>query len=128
MKWPFHGPGEFSRQGAVSQRHQCSSPALVSAPEYKTFLCVAALLSIVFVIPKTSAMRRKLAKPPATCAYGTARSGDEPRVVQCMRAHEPGRGRLEPNSAQAIAISLRELATAVSAGRIAILSSIYSSG
>lgn len=95
MKWPFHGPGEFPRQAAVPQRHPpMQQPGSVVSPaEYWTFLCVAALLAIVFVIPKTSATRRKLAKPPATGAYGTTRSSDEPRVVQYSRAHEPGRRR-----------------------------------
>ena len=66
---------------------------VVSPAEYWTFLCAVALLATVFVIPKSSATRSKLAKPPATGAYGTTRSSDEPRVVQYTRAHEPGRGR-----------------------------------
>ena len=95
MKWPFHGPGEFPRQGAVPQRHPpMQQPGTVVSPaEYWTFLCAVALLATVFVIPKSSATRSKLAKPPATGAYGTTRSSDEPRVVQYTRAHEPGRGR-----------------------------------
>jgi membrane protein len=66
---------------------------VVSPAEYWTFLCAAALLAVAFSIPKGSNGRGLFARRPATGAFRTTRSSDEPQVVQHRRAHEPGRGR-----------------------------------
>jgi hypothetical protein len=66
---------------------------VVSSEEYWTFLCAAAVLAVALAMPKTFNLRSKLAKRPASGAFGTTRSSDEPRVVQHKRAHESGRGR-----------------------------------
>lgn len=55
------------------------------------FLCAAALLVIAFLLPRSVA-ESGLARP-ATGAFGTRRSNDEPRAVQHKRAQEPKRGR-----------------------------------
>jgi membrane protein len=95
LKLPFHALGEFSRRRAPQRRvtPRQQSGAVVSPAEYWTFLCAAGLLAIAVAMPKTPDGRGKLAKRPASGAFGTTRSTDEPQVVQHKRAHEPGRGR-----------------------------------
>ncbi len=68
-------------------------PAAVSPAEYWTFLCAAALLAIAFAVPRNLGDRGKLRGRPATGAFGTASSSDEPTGVQYARAQEAGRGR-----------------------------------
>jgi membrane protein len=66
---------------------------VVSPAEYWTFLCATAVVAVALAMPKTFNLSSKLAKRPASGAFGTPRSSDEPRVVQHKRAHERGRGR-----------------------------------
>jgi membrane protein len=60
-----------------------------------SLLCSAVLVGIVLAseMAPASRGRRSIARRPATGAFGTTRSSDEPRFVQHERAHEPGRGR-----------------------------------
>ena len=95
LKLPSYALSEFSRRRASPRRvvPMQQDGTAVSSAEYWTFLCAAAILAVVLAMPKTSNGRGKRAKRPATGAFGTRRSSDEPRVVQHTRAHEPGRGR-----------------------------------
>ena len=65
----------------------------VSPSEYWTFLCAAALLAITFAVPRNFGGGGKLSRRPATGAFGTTRSSDEPTGVHYARAQELGRGR-----------------------------------
>jgi membrane protein len=64
----------------------------LSAAEYWAYLCAAALL-VVATVGRPRPLPRKLSQRPATGAFGTSRSADEPQLVQHARAQEPGRGR-----------------------------------
>ena len=96
MKLPFHAFRDFSlrrappRRAVPMQQHG----TVVSPAEYWAFLCAAAILAVVFAMPMWwSDGRGRRAARPATGAFGSRRSSDEPQVVQHRRAHEPGRGR-----------------------------------
>lgn len=68
-------------------------PALSQA-EYWAFLGATGLVALAILVPRTSlpvsGARRSR---PATGAFGTHRSRDEPRAVQHARARQPGHGR-----------------------------------
>jgi membrane protein len=52
---------------------------------------VTALLAFTFASPR--GWKKKAIGRPATGAFGTTRSSDQPRALQHKRAYEPGRGR-----------------------------------
>jgi len=83
-----HSTARPARSGTVRYEER---PAALSPAEYWVFLCAAALLVIAFLLPRSVA-ESGLARP-ATGAFGTRRSNDEPRAVQHKRAQEPKRGR-----------------------------------
>ena len=58
-------------------------------------VCWAVLVGVMVAgeIARLYDVKNPLARRPATGAFGTSRSSDEPRAVQRARAHEPGRGR-----------------------------------
>jgi membrane protein len=93
MAFPLSRRGSRGRAAPrrVAPMHQPATA--VSPAEYWTFLCAAAVLAVALAMPKTLNLTSKLAKRPASGAFGTTRGSDEPRVVQHKRAHEPGRGR-----------------------------------
>jgi signal transduction histidine kinase len=57
------------------------------------FWAVLVGLMVVGEIARLYDVKKPLVRRPATGAFGTSRSSDEPRTVQHARAHEPGRGR-----------------------------------
>ena len=80
-----------------SERHVRKSPwahqpPVLSPVEYWSFLCAATLLAIMFTLPRSQNLKGDETRP-ATGAFGTARSSDEPSIVQHTRAREVGRGR-----------------------------------
>jgi membrane protein len=79
------------RQVAVRTGAKGNRAPPLSAVEYWSFLCGAALLAVLFLRSNRS---RSNGKPQnGSGAFGTTRSSDEPRAVQHERAREPGRGR-----------------------------------
>ena len=94
MKWLFnnlskgHWRYELTRRPMLAQ-----APNAVSPAEYWAFLCAAAFFAFAFAGPKAAWGRSKFKGRPATGAFGTTRSSDEPQAVQHKRAQEPGRGR-----------------------------------
>jgi hypothetical protein len=94
LKLPLHDFANFSQQRVHARKvAPVENGTAVSPAEYWTFLCTAALLAILLATSKATNGRGQDANWPATGAFGTTRSSDEPRVVQTARAHEPGRGR-----------------------------------
>lgn len=82
-------------QGTEKERLRRANPPAsrptVSRTEYWSFLAATGLLALFFQRP--IAAKEQLGKNPASGAFGTTRSTDEPYAVQHKRAHEPGRGR-----------------------------------
>jgi membrane protein len=79
--------------GAARNRAEAHSSASPLAPW--PLLCSAVLVGIMLASGSGRAYRgrRSITRRPATGAFGTTRSSDEPRLMQHERAHEPGRGR-----------------------------------
>jgi len=75
----------------LDKRASRKAPSL-SAAEYWTYLCAAALL-VVATVGRPRPLANKLLQQPASGAFGISRSADEPQVVQYARAQKPGRGR-----------------------------------
>ena len=96
MKWPFgvrrdssyDAPEEDVRAPGSVQRLES-----VSRAEYWAFLCAAAALALTLGLPRNSGQPSSSVRRPATGAFGTSRSTDEPRHVQHERTLEEGRGR-----------------------------------
>jgi membrane protein len=75
-------------------RRPINRPPPLSTAEYWTFLCAAALVASAALLPRHSGQTGKVTeRQPATGAFGTTRSSDEPQAVQHARAQQPGRGR-----------------------------------
>jgi hypothetical protein len=70
-----------------------AKPAPITPAEYWTYLCAAALLVLVAAVLRGPKVGGTLRESPASGAFGTSRSSDEPKSVQHARAHEPRRGR-----------------------------------
>ena len=93
MKWLFDARGCIARSGKSRRpRAPVQRPEPISSVEYWIFLCATAVMAIALVIPKSWGVR-VVGGHPATGAFGTSRSSDEPQISQDKRAQEPGRGR-----------------------------------
>jgi membrane protein len=68
------------------------SAAPMSPAEYWIFLCATGLLAIALLAPPRTFIANS-SRSRAAGAFGTARSNQEPHIVQQKRANEPGRGR-----------------------------------
>lgn len=77
----------------ASGRLRARQPPPVSPTEYWTFLCAAALVVVAGLLPRPSGQEGEITSGTGSGAFGTARSSDEPRAVQTVRANQPGRGR-----------------------------------
>jgi len=82
----------------LNHRHRRPRPpkvdrSTISPAEYWTYLCAAALLVLTAVVSHGPKPGGQFPERPASGAFGTTRSSDEPQPVQHARAHEPGRGR-----------------------------------
>jgi len=88
----LQNPGPRKRPRGDADVRPTPRPPPLSPAEYGVFLCAAALLLIAFTWPQ-GRRTGKLARQPATGAFATTRSSDEPEALQHARAHEPGRGR-----------------------------------
>jgi membrane protein len=72
-------------------------PSPLSTAEYWAFMCAAALVTLGALLPRYSDRIGNVTGRPATGAFGTTLSSDEPRAVQHARAQQPGRGRHAEN-------------------------------
>jgi membrane protein len=74
--------------------HSATEPPAITRLEYWSFLSAAGLLAVLSLLAHKRAYHPPmLTSRPATGAFGTTRSRDEPQALQHARAHEPGRGR-----------------------------------
>ena len=81
------------RRGRPSRAEPDAKPAPITPAEYWTYLCAAALLVLAAAVLRGPKVGSTLRESPASGAFGTRRSSDEPKSVQHARAHEPRRGR-----------------------------------
>jgi membrane protein len=71
-----------------------TEPPAITRLEYWSFLSAAGLVAVASLLAhKWGDGRAMVARRPATGAFGTTRSSEEPEALQQARAHEPGRGR-----------------------------------
>ena len=89
---PLNQSGDRPR-GRPSRAERDAKPAPITPAEYWTYLCAAALLVLAAAVLRGPKVGGKLREPPASGAFGTRRSSDEPKSVQHARALEPRRGR-----------------------------------
>ena len=89
---PLAQSGDW-RRGRLSRAEPDAKTAPITPAEYWTYLCAAALLVLAVTVLRGPKVGGKLREPPASGAFGTRRSSDEPKSVQHARAHEPRRGR-----------------------------------
>jgi len=92
----FLGSGDLNPRKRYGAAHPiaASQPPSLSPTEYWAFLGAAGLVAIgTLLLPRREHRALAATPAPASGAFGTRRSSDEPKALQRSRAHQPGRGR-----------------------------------